>query len=121
MLRLVRHRVLCALSVLLLLLAHGGAGFAETVGPTLDVSNGTGVVRLFSSVGPVDVTHPFAQSLGSNGRACVTCHSPLDGMTITPAGARARFDQSDGLDPLFRTNDGSHSPTADAPTPADRG
>jgi len=116
MLRGIRHRLLCALSTPLVLFAHGGAGWAETVGPTLDVGNPMGTVRLFSSAGPVDVTHPFAQSLGTNGRACVTCHSPLDGMTITPASARARFDASNGLDPLFRTNDGSNSPTADVST-----
>jgi cytochrome c peroxidase len=115
MLRRIRHRLLCALSVLLLL-AHGGSAWAETVGPTLDVGDASGTVRLLSSAGPVDVTHPFAQSLGTNGRACVTCHSPLAGMTLTPANARARFDASNGLDPLFRTNDASNSPTADVST-----
>jgi len=111
-----RHRLLCALSTLLFLSAHGAAGWAETVGPTLDVGNPTGTVRLLSSTGPVDVTHPFAQSLGTNGRSCVTCHSPLSGMTITPTDVRARFDASGGLDPLFRTNDGSNSPAADVST-----
>jgi cytochrome c peroxidase len=111
-----RHRLLCALSVLIVPLAHGTAGWAETVGPTFDLGDATGTVRLFSSAGPVDVTHPFGQSLGTNGRACVTCHSPFDGMTITPASARARFDASNGFDPLFRTNDGSNSPTADVST-----
>jgi hypothetical protein len=117
---MVRFRVLCALSVMLVPLAHGGAGWTETVGPTLDVPNGTGIVRLLSSVGPVDVTHPFARSLGTNGRTCVTCHSPMDGMSITPESVRARFDASNGLEPLFRTNDGSNSPTADVSTPEAR-
>ena len=48
--------------------------------------------------------------------ASVSCHDPAEGWTITPAGARARFETSEGLDPLFRTNDGSVSPRADVST-----
>jgi len=116
MFRIVRLRLVCALSTLIVFLARGGTGWTETVGPILDVPNQTGVTRLFSSVGPVDVTHPFAQSVGTNGRSCVTCHAPLDGMSITPASLRARFDASSGFDPIFRTNDGSNSPRADVST-----
>ncbi len=57
---------------------------------------------------------------GVNGRRCVTCHQPEQNMTITPAGVRARFDATQGNDPLFRTNDGSNAPTADVSTPEAR-
>jgi cytochrome c peroxidase len=109
-------RMVAAILALIVFLAHSGAGWTETVGPVLDVANETGVTRLFSAAGPVDVSHPFGQSLGTNGRTCVTCHAPADGMSITPASVRARFEASNGLDPLFRTNDGSNSPNVDVST-----
>jgi hypothetical protein len=54
--------------------------------------------------------------MGTNGRACVTCHQPSVGWTVTPQDIQARFDATDGADPIFRTNDGSNSPTADVST-----
>src|SRR5262245_24986308 len=45
--------------------------------------------------------NPFFQALGTNGRACVTCHQPAQAWTITPAELRDRFDRTDGLDPIF--------------------
>src|SRR5207249_4358279 len=52
--------------------------------------------------------NPFFQSLGSNGRSCATCHQPSDGMSVPAAHIQARFDASQGLEPIFRTNDGSN-------------
>jgi hypothetical protein len=66
------------------------------------------------------VNHPFFRPLGTNGRACVTCHVPTEGWSVTPAGVRARFRTTEGLDPIFRTNDGSTSPQADVTTLAAR-
>jgi hypothetical protein len=68
----------------------------------------------------VDLTGPFFQSLGTNGRACVSCHQPSVGWTITPENVQARFDATGGTDPIFRTNDGSNSPSADVSTPEAR-
>jgi cytochrome c peroxidase len=68
----------------------------------------SGVVRTFSLNGDIDLTGPFFQSLGTNGRSCATCHQPSDAMSISAAHIQARFDQSQGLDPVFRTNDGSN-------------
>jgi len=68
----------------------------------------SGVVRTFSLNGDIDLTGPFFQSLGTNGRSCGTCHQPSDAMSISAAHIQARFDQSQGLDPVFRTNDGSN-------------
>ncbi len=78
--------------------------------------NPTGIARTFSTAGPVDTANPFFQSLGTNGRACVTCHVPSTGWTVTPAEVQERFKNTDGLDPIFRTNDGSNSPLADVST-----
>lgn len=41
--------------------------------------------------GVIDTTNPFFQSLGTNGRACVTCHQPADEWTVTPAHLQSRF------------------------------
>ena len=65
--------------------------------------------------GPV-LTGPFFESLGSNGRACASCHDPTDGWTVTPRGLRVRFDASDGLDPIFRPIDAATCPGVDVST-----
>ena len=59
---------------------------------------------------------PFFQELGSNGRSCVTCHRPAQAWTITPAELHDRFDRTNGLDPVFRSNDGSNCAGADVST-----
>ncbi len=64
----------------------------------------------------VDTTSDFFTSFGTNGRTCGSCHTPTDGWTVIPAHIQQRFDQTGGLDPIFRTNDGSVSPTADVST-----
>ncbi len=67
--------------------------------------------------GPTDAsTNPFFQDLGSNGRRCVTCHEPSDAFSITPPHIRARFEATQGTDPVFRPVDGSNCPTADVST-----
>jgi hypothetical protein len=60
--------------------------------------------------------NPFFQALGTNGRSCVTCHQPAQAWSITPAELRERFDRTDGLDPIFRANDGSNCEGADVST-----
>jgi cytochrome c peroxidase len=81
--------------------------------PFVDAS---GLAMTVSTSGPVDRNNPFFLSLGTNGRACVTCHQPSAGWTISPAEVRDRFEATAGLEPIFRTNDGSHSPWADVST-----
>ena len=76
----------------------------------------TGTVRTYTVNGMLDFDNPFFQSLGTNGRSCGSCHQPADGWTIVPAHVQARFEATDGEDPIFRTNDGSNSPTADIST-----
>ncbi len=78
--------------------------------------NPTGYAATFSATGKVDLTGPFFQSLGTNGRSCGSCHQPSDGWTVTPAHLQQRFDASDGTDPVFRTNDGANAPELDVST-----
>ncbi|MCU1282777.1 MAG: hypothetical protein JWM53_6323, partial [bacterium] len=70
----------------------------------------------FSTAGQVDLTGDFFTSLGTNGRTCGTCHQPGDGWTVIPEHIQDRFDKTDGLDPIFRLNDGANSPNADIST-----
>ena len=58
--------------------------------------------------GGIDLTGPFFQSLGTNGRSCGSCHQPSDGMSVAAANVQQRFDQTQGMDPIFRTVDGSN-------------
>jgi cytochrome c peroxidase len=82
--------------------------------------NASGVAVTLSTAGEIDRRHPFFQSLGTNGRSCATCHVPEEGWTVTPGGLKERFAQTNGLDPVFRLNDGANSPHADVSTRAAR-
>jgi cytochrome c peroxidase len=73
----------------------------------------TGILTSYSTSGPFSAAHPFFQALGTNGRACVTCHEPTAAWSLTPAFVQARFNATGGLDPLFRPHDGATSPGAD--------
>jgi cytochrome c peroxidase len=86
-------------------------------GPNLfGYADATGIVRTYNVNGAINSSNPFFQPLGTNDRSCGSCHTPSDGWTITPSHVVARFEASDGLDPIFRTNDGSNSPLADVST-----
>jgi hypothetical protein len=52
----------------------------------------------------------FDPSIGTNGQACVTCHEPSTGLTITVPFIDAAFTASNGTDPLFRFNDTAINP-----------
>ncbi len=56
----------------------------------------------------IDLTNPFFQSIGSNGRSCGSCHQPSDGMSVSAAHVQQRFSLTQGQDPIFRTVDGSN-------------
>ena len=60
--------------------------------------------------------NPFFKALGTNGRRCFSCHRPAQGWTITPESVQERFKESQGFDPIFRTNDGSNCEVADVST-----
>src|SRR5262249_52164981 len=76
----------------------------------------SGSFRTLNRSGAIDFDNLFFQSLGTNGRSCGSCHDPEDGWSVVPAHVQARFDATAGIDPIFRTNDGSNSPDADVST-----
>jgi hypothetical protein len=91
----------------------------ELTGDSFPNANGT--ARTVSVNGAtIDENNPFFQNLGVNGRRCVTCHQPSAAMTITPPQVQAVFNASNGLDPLFRLNDGAVGPNAPVATLAQR-
>jgi cytochrome c peroxidase len=113
--RFIRARV----TVCVLVAAQGMAANApaDGNGPNMfGFADPTGVVRTYRVNGSIDFNNPFFQSLGTNGRSCGSCHQPADGWTIVPSHVQARFEATDGEDPIFRTNDGSNSPSADVST-----
>lgn len=71
--------------------------------------NASGLLETYNiNNAPIDLTGPFFQSLGTNGRSCGSCHRPAQGWTISAAEVKNRFEFTQGLDPIFRTNDGSN-------------
>src|SRR5690349_22288253 len=90
--------------------------------------NPTGFASTFSTAGRIDLSNEFFQDLGANGRRCVSCHVPSAGWTVMPSQVQSIFDLTQGgviadefgLGAIFRTNDGSNSPSADVSTLAAR-
>jgi hypothetical protein len=78
--------------------------------------NESGVAVTISVNGFLDQRNPFFRELGANGRSCVTCHRPEEAWSMTPKGLRERFERTNGMDPVFRVNDGANSPLADVST-----
>ncbi|HWG95851.1 MAG TPA: hypothetical protein VN647_02105, partial [Nitrospira sp.] len=96
-----------------LLLGFTSVVAAESEAPTMlpnlfSFPNATGILKTFNSTGKLDLTGPFFQSLGTNGRSCASCHQPGDAWSVSAAHVEDRFERSHGLDPIFRTNDGSN-------------
>ncbi|HKY73039.1 MAG TPA: hypothetical protein VJL88_14055 [Nitrospira sp.] len=86
-------------------LALAESGFLPNLFPFQDP---TGNVETFSTTGKVDLTGPFFQSLGTNGRSCASCHQASDAWSISAAHVAQRFEETQGLDPIFALIDGSN-------------
>jgi hypothetical protein len=73
--------------------------------------NDHGSVGVLNASGTVATQgHPFFDAIGTNGRACVTCHQPADGMALSVRTVRERWDATGGTDPLFAAVDGMNCP-----------
>src|SRR5690242_14344936 len=54
--------------------------------------NPDGQVTVVSKKGSVQTQdHPFFEPLGSNRRACITCHQPANAMSVSTANLRQRW------------------------------
>ena len=97
--------VVCTIGGLLTGLAASGQSLPDL----LPLPNGSGFLETRNAGGgPIDLTGPFFQSLGTNGRSCGTCHRPTQGWGISADEVKIRFLLTQGMDPIFRTNDGSN-------------
>ena len=108
--------LMCAGALVGLTAADKGALAHEDDTTQLVAENASGFARTVDLNGPLDLDNPFFKELGTNGRSCFSCHRPGQGWTITPESVRRRFEESRGLDPIFRTNDGSNCEGADIST-----
>ncbi|MGB6386899.1 MAG: hypothetical protein WBF25_16865, partial [Terriglobales bacterium] len=76
--------------------------------PFLDFTGSSGT---YSNTGSIDLSGPFFQTLGTNGRTCGTCHAPENAFGLSAIDAQFRYRLSQGKDPLFAQVDGSTCPT----------
>ncbi len=98
------------LAVAMLMVVTEGSGQQITFIPNkVPFLNPGGASETYSTNGGgIDLTGPFFQSMGTNGRSCATCHQPSDAMSVSAAHIAERFLFTRGQDPIFRTVDGSN-------------
>ncbi len=88
------------------------AGSGVTLPQDLVFANGLGRLGVLNADGPIDTKgHPFFEPIGSNARACVTCHQPANAMSVSVETIRERWRVTGGKDPIFAAVDGSNNPS----------
>src|SRR5579862_6319331 len=101
-----------AVCVVALVIFAAGSAIADIYLPNLfPFLNFTGWSATNSTSGSVNLSGPFFQSLGTNGRTCGTCHQPSDAFGLSAIDAQIRYFTTHGRDPLFDQVDGSTCPT----------
>ncbi|MCP5146145.1 MAG: hypothetical protein H6978_15150 [Gammaproteobacteria bacterium] len=76
-----------------------------------EYKNATGRVRVINAGGAVQTEkHAFFSAIGTNGRACVTCHQPADGMGLSVDSIQRQWETHGAADPLFAAIDGANCP-----------
>ena len=86
-------------------------GESRLLPDSISYANERGRISILNAAGDTDTSgHPFFMPLGPNGRACVTCHQPADGMSISTTTLRERWGETRGEDPVFAAIDGSNCP-----------
>ena len=81
--------------------------------------NEYGELGVLNSSGPIETKgHPFFEPIGTNGRACVSCHQPANAMSLSVAAIQERWRATKGTDPIFAAIDGMNCPGLPAGDPA---
>jgi len=81
----------------------------------VEYADSFGRVGILNTAGAVITDgHPFFEPIGTNGRACVSCHQPADGMSLSVASVQERWQATGGKDPLFAMIDGANCPNLPA-------
>ena len=84
----------------------------EVLGAQVRYPDAAGESGIVLAHGPMATAgQPFFAALGSNGRACVTCHQPASAMGLSLETIRRRWQDTQGADPLFAAVDGSNCPS----------
>jgi cytochrome c peroxidase len=87
-------------------------GSGGTLDRDLLYENALGRLGVLNTAGPIDTAgHPFFEAIGSNTRACVTCHQPANAMSVSVESIRERWRATGGRDPIFAAVDGSNNPS----------
>ena len=98
-----------AIAVLIAAGMISAAASGQSLPNLFPLPNGSGLLETYNvNNAPINLTGAFFQSLGTNGRSCASCHLPTEGWTVSAAELQLRFLLTQGLDPIFRTNDGSN-------------
>lgn len=85
----------------------------------VEYPNASGRLGIVNTEGPVTTDdHPFFEALGPNGRACVSCHQPVDGMSLSLESIAGRWQATGGTDPIFAAIDGMNCPNLPPGDPA---
>ncbi|HET7811716.1 MAG TPA: hypothetical protein VFL16_14190 [Steroidobacteraceae bacterium] len=86
-------------------------GDGKTLAALAPYRDDFGSVGVLNAQGPVPTAgHPFFEPIGRNGRACVSCHQPANGMSVSLPMIRRRWEETQGKDPLFAPVDGMDCP-----------
>jgi hypothetical protein len=79
--------------------------------PLITYPNAHGQLGILNSAGVVETKgHPFFEPIGENGRACVSCHQPANGMALSVETIQQRWRDTQGKDPIFAPIDGMNCP-----------
>ena len=88
------------------------AGSRQTLPAEMVFENALGRLGVLNLSGPIETAgHPFFEAIGSNARACVTCHQPANAMSVSVESIRERWRATQGRDPIFAAIDGSNNPS----------
>jgi len=86
-------------------------GNGSVLRSTVPYENASGWLTILNTSGDVVTkNNAFFDAIGTNGRACVTCHQPADGMSISVDSIKLRWGLTGGSDPLFAAVDGKNCP-----------
>ena len=74
------HRITGSLLSLIAGAFCGSSAVAQSLPNLFPLRNASGFLETYNDGGgPIDLTGPFFQSLGTNGRSCASCHRPAHG------------------------------------------
>src|SRR5262245_36261126 len=86
-------------------------GDGRVLPATAAYENPFGRLSILNTTGRIETKgNAFFEPIGANGRACVTCHQPADGMSISVETIQQRWQATNGKDPLFAAIDGKNCP-----------